>query len=978
MGQESSRMALLNVGLVLILSIFALYNFITNVSLFIVGSHPFYGENVYCTDGKEHPECEIAENLQFDKFLWLVTDAHPRNFANSTFDLYEQHSARFNTFIPGIKYSHSIYSGWLTGKYPTNYPGVGIELDTYLKAIARTEAYKVVYHGPAWSFGLINGEENWPRIFHRTELIEEVHTTQYVRPYPGILGNDHASQDELRERMNAKLNAWADEGVSVVAHSAIFDHEMHIHPRWHQETVSMGRLVAADHNMFKAWVDEHPEYLLVISSDHGVDEGPGGGILHGTSYNSNNGYMILYNPRLPNIGRELWQDSCDIASTVSSYLRNVDYPRASIGVPALDFGTSHRLDQYKVYLRAARQLLAHAESRDIVPDPLLATMLGRPLPDRVVSVDEAEEADNAAILSEQGSFLSSDFKAGPTVVVVASDLVTIKAALDATKASLSSMATFPLFELLETLIVFLVVFGFVFIEYASHPFAERSAAASLASVATHIFLYGSPLVFVLLPTLPGRITVPVVVLIVTLVLYGVIATLLTQSALEEQKTISSRLLSAVSLSSFLSISLLALHKWVGGSDNGEGIADSILTLPILHQGVLLIATAWMIATVLSSVPAGTHWLGTSPTNMAYNTARITIVVIAMVCVQLYEWTEKLEAFYLGPGIHPVAMAAYLCMGALVALMVVPGAVITDLIIPVNLLLFALMGKTPLKLLCVVAINLRWQLLLGPTIQVTRRLATLALARHRKVDAYLPESRPRLRPLLLDAVQAATGIPLLFHAVTVYCIFTMLYDLIFGVNMAPSLSFYPPAGRVGFQSDSIFPYISALCMGLHKYGIMIISGTYIWTTFTTETNVRLWRRKPIEHPTRPFEPKKGKEKDMEASRGDSPEPMAGTRHLSAGADVVRCTRPFPLSFLSAPHQLFPAVLLVQFAALNIALRVLFHVWTKEMEYEGLFALTGLMGITVVCYNAVTGLYLVFGLLRHRRQAVSEVLSPVKMN
>lgn len=82
--------------------------------------------------------------------------------------------------IPGAKYSHAIYTSYLTGQLTTNYKGdpiIGsfhlsfddllIEGDHWVRSMKRSDSaeYNLRYIGPEWSFLAIFGKDNYDTFF---------------------------------------------------------------------------------------------------------------------------------------------------------------------------------------------------------------------------------------------------------------------------------------------------------------------------------------------------------------------------------------------------------------------------------------------------------------------------------------------------------------------------------------------------------------------------------------------------------------------------------------------------------------------------------------------------------------------------------------------------------------------------------------------------------------------------------------------
>jgi hypothetical protein len=244
----------------------------------------------------------------------------------------------FPVVVPGAKYSHAIYSSYLSGTLPTNYGGKPLESDHLLASIKRSQCeIKTRYVGPRWSFLMVTGEpvdRYYPAGVR--EFKEELGIGLSVA-YPFFFMNKTTS----REFAWDYLPDLKRRGDSLVSHSGVFDHIAHGVYRHAGNTKRLDRVdkdMAKDFRVIKHFVRENPDYLLVLMSDHGVDDYTADGqyVLHGFSGKGNDGYMLLYNPRLHSAYKQI--DTVDVAPTLASYLCNVDIPASSIGITRAHFG----------------------------------------------------------------------------------------------------------------------------------------------------------------------------------------------------------------------------------------------------------------------------------------------------------------------------------------------------------------------------------------------------------------------------------------------------------------------------------------------------------------------------------------------------------------------------------------------------------------------------------------------------------------
>jgi hypothetical protein len=277
----------------------------------------------------------------------------------------------------------------------TNMGGKPTPGDTLMRSIKRSPLQAPMeYAGPIWSFMAVTEEkehyhDNFEFIHEEPEPLDG--TVHRVYPWLFQLDRQWATTPEERNRyMQMKqglvgeeykklaiLDKFRQNGTSLIAHSAHVDHRMHGEYKTMKNHAGEGtKLVSAEacaeFETLLSWIDMNPEYLLILSSDHGVDSYAGGKYtMHGFSEDGNAGFFTFYNPILkfsdpsPQI-IDLW----DVAATLSSFLRGVDVPASSVGWirrPSKWIADpSARAYYAPLLLRNYRQLLHSAKSRGML------------------------------------------------------------------------------------------------------------------------------------------------------------------------------------------------------------------------------------------------------------------------------------------------------------------------------------------------------------------------------------------------------------------------------------------------------------------------------------------------------------------------------------------------------------------------------------------------------------------------------------
>ncbi|KAG2383489.1 hypothetical protein C9374_004160 [Naegleria lovaniensis] len=297
---------------------------------------------------ENHHLCEYPPGLQFSKVIWFFTDGLPVKYSKKTFDHFRDHMVLYTIDVPGPKYSHAIYTSYMTGQLPTNYQGHAIEGDSLVKSMQRSPSMgPLTYIGPEWSFLAIHGSKNYDKLFKRIVIKEEPLDQPHDQGYRFFFSNEDA-----RKFYHETLDTIKAEGGSLFTHSAIFDHINHgifRHDPTNLDYLNyLSDRIASDINPLKDWIDANPDYLLILSSDHGTDDVSNGYVLHGYSRDGNEGYVMLYNPRLKPYEERL--DIVDVCPTVAKFLKDVDIPADNIGVSRAYFGGDDESLKYRSYV----------------------------------------------------------------------------------------------------------------------------------------------------------------------------------------------------------------------------------------------------------------------------------------------------------------------------------------------------------------------------------------------------------------------------------------------------------------------------------------------------------------------------------------------------------------------------------------------------------------------------------------------------
>lgn len=199
----------------------------------------------------------------------FVTDAWAIKYAKAVIQRYKDSSILYEIDVPGPKYSHAIYTSYMTGKMHTNYAGKTIVGDNLLKSMKRsTQNFKLKYIGPEWSFLAILGKKNYDKYFDNILIVEEPLNIHYEHPYPFFF-----EDKKKKDNFDSILKDLVKTGGSLITHSAVFDHRNHGEKKFLGPNAiefpgidKMAQTLQSDMVTLKKFIDKNPDYLLILLS----------------------------------------------------------------------------------------------------------------------------------------------------------------------------------------------------------------------------------------------------------------------------------------------------------------------------------------------------------------------------------------------------------------------------------------------------------------------------------------------------------------------------------------------------------------------------------------------------------------------------------------------------------------------------------------------------------------------------------------
>ncbi|EGG23346.1 hypothetical protein DFA_05478 [Cavenderia fasciculata] len=306
---------------------------------------PIFGDDLIAPSTSRQALCQGASShTQFKKYVWIFVDSLAHDQATDLVSAFRAHSAQadypggtntYRILNEGFKFSTAIYTSFFTGKIPTNYAGKPIRGDNIF-AQFRTSGIKSRYIGPDFpTLGLLGDSEERERYFDEYTIIPD--ETAILST---LFGENNNNEPATPDSVSAVMDELTGDGeTSVMLTSNLLDDKIHRRGKYDPPTLKLLEFLNRNIPLLHQWVDAHPDYVLIVNSDHGGSKTGGvhEGELHGKKDEGNEGFMMIHSAS-SNFRRMMksdeeppWLDTVDIAPTLSRYFKEVNIPVESLG-----------------------------------------------------------------------------------------------------------------------------------------------------------------------------------------------------------------------------------------------------------------------------------------------------------------------------------------------------------------------------------------------------------------------------------------------------------------------------------------------------------------------------------------------------------------------------------------------------------------------------------------------------------------------
>ena len=259
------------------------------------GPPPYRRDDVCCTGG------------QVDKLLYLMMDGEATDQATAAglFEAFSHHANWYRVRNEGYRQSNAVYTMYYTGKTSNNIMGNAITGDTTWGQM-KAAGNELLYMGGVGPTRLVPSDDPWYEQGGIYEDAGEVFVNQNTLGQANTVEKTKARVDELT-RSGTISNYWQ---------TAAIDHMNHAAGRVAAGVLAACAVFTEKAVRVKAWVDEHPDYLLMVVSDHGGRTGEDKGTaMHGSMDGGNEPFVMFYHANLTPQDAGSWIHVSDLAVT---------------------------------------------------------------------------------------------------------------------------------------------------------------------------------------------------------------------------------------------------------------------------------------------------------------------------------------------------------------------------------------------------------------------------------------------------------------------------------------------------------------------------------------------------------------------------------------------------------------------------------------------------------------------------------------
>ena len=327
--------------------------------------------NDFCSNNHTGFDELVCKNqVKKKKFIWIMIDGLSHDQLYYLIELQQKKKiSLFKMSSDLFAQTGALHEAIFTGKFSRNFIADKIEIDHFLKQ-AKQNGYQMSYVGCEYPvFTLDNQASSFKNIFIRNHESSPFELLCNHNTFNTFAGNywiyenrsydihsrfqvidgmkdsikDSASIDDINKCMDEILvykGKNSSLSLGLLYYTPYLDHLNHEYYRHHPKVI--GTTLRHEKNIISLmnWIDENPDYVLIVTSDHG------GQLFHGEDNFCNHGcvdrnktnaaiMMIYYkNISVPDTLPEIISHY-DVAPTIAQLIDNVNIPLEATGFPVM-------------------------------------------------------------------------------------------------------------------------------------------------------------------------------------------------------------------------------------------------------------------------------------------------------------------------------------------------------------------------------------------------------------------------------------------------------------------------------------------------------------------------------------------------------------------------------------------------------------------------------------------------------------------
>ena len=358
---------------------FVFFLFITLLGVMCYANPNIFGSkslgkymNKFCKNPSnlENPICH--NEFKKKKFILLLVDGGAFESVEFAFNPQKHNLSKvFINYETEFKVTGANFETMFTGKFSRNYKYRRFALDNFFFQLKEAN-YNLTYLGDVNPMFTFLGREKSPELNSYRISVEDVALSnicndsyniqdewvqKFLRENSNEIGILQISKKQLYEKLDEyfknstfkKLNMTeclyrefdlknVGEKFGLIYYTTVIDHETHKYTKNHYQTMAQVYSLDSYLDKFYEFINENPEFALIIASDHGGNTFSGDDelISHGYNYPGNEGIFIIYTKELNNKKKERNIENINryhYASTMPMIIDGINIPLECTEMP---------------------------------------------------------------------------------------------------------------------------------------------------------------------------------------------------------------------------------------------------------------------------------------------------------------------------------------------------------------------------------------------------------------------------------------------------------------------------------------------------------------------------------------------------------------------------------------------------------------------------------------------------------------------